>query len=153
MAQLADVIQQIATQALSGNNDIAENIKDKVLGGISDSIIDSVKQTAQSKNGLDMLTNLVAGKGDTASIANQLGALAGQIFTSSTANKLGLSSQTTNAITVLLPSIINTLINSKGKINLSEILSIATGLAATSGKKGGLASVAASIFGKMFSKK
>lgn len=157
MAQITDVIQEIAAQALSnGGTSIADNIKEKVVSGITDSIIDSVKQTAQSKNGLDMLTSLISGNGDASNVANQLGSLAGQIFSTSTANKLGLSSSTTSAVTSLLPMIISTLIASKGKFNISDLISIATQVASSSSsssaaKGGGLASVI-NVLGKIFKK-
>jgi hypothetical protein len=148
MAEITDLIKQVASEALGNNSSsLADNMKDQVLNGITDSILGSVKQTAQTKNGLQMLTSLVAGNGDASAATSQLSSLAGQIFTSSVANKLGLSSSTTNTIVSVLPTIIGALVSSKGKLDLSSLLSLA-GVSS----KSGLAGAIGGLLGKFFSK-
>ncbi|MCK9155847.1 MAG: hypothetical protein M0P12_07025 [Paludibacteraceae bacterium] len=117
------------------------------MNGITDSILGSVKQTAQTKNGLQMLTSLVAGNGDASAATSQLSSLAGQIFTSSVANKLGLSSSTTNTIVSVLPTIIGALVSSKGKLDLSSLLSLA-GVSSKSGLAGAIGGLLGKFFGK-----
>lgn len=143
MADISSLIKQFATEAVAGKIEIPENIKDKVLGGISDSIFDSVKQTAQKSGGIQQITELVTGA--TSASSSPITTLASKIFQSGVAEKLGLSPAVTSAITTMLPTIIDKLKD----LDLDEVI-LAVGK--SDAAQGALKKVATSIFGKLFGK-
>ena len=120
MSQISDLILKQVQAAATGSD-----LNSSVLSGLSDSVLNSIKQTASSANGIVELTNLFTGK--TAADSSSVTSLATQIFSSQVANKLGLSSSTSNAATSLLPVIINGLvsvISSKGSnLDVASVLS------------------------------
>ena len=65
MANINDFIQK-AVVAAAGKVDSPSNIKDQVLGGLGDSILGSLTQTASKAGGLDEIKNLLTGKTDAA---------------------------------------------------------------------------------------
>ena len=81
MANINDFIQK-AVSAAAGKVDIPANIKDQVLGGLGDSILGSLTQTAAKAGGLDEIKNLLTGKTDAAK--SGITALAGDLFTNGT---------------------------------------------------------------------
>ena len=119
MSFLTDLIKEKAGEVLSGNVSIPEDLKDKVLGGVSDSIFGSIKQTAQQEGGLDQLTSLFTGKQSAA--YSPVTALAGKLFSSGIAEKLGLSSSLVNAIVPMIPKVLELITSGKG-LDVNEII-------------------------------
>lgn len=125
MSFLTDLIKEKAGEALAGNVSIPEGLKEKVLGGLSDSIFDSFKQTAAKEGGLEQLTSLFTGGQDAAS--SPVTALAGKLFNSNVAGKLGLSPTLVNAIVPMIPKVISMI---KG-FDVNDLMSEFTKSAAT----------------------
>lgn len=90
------------------------------MGGLSDSIFDSIKDTATQDGGLDQLKALFTGKEDAAS--SPVTALAGNLFSSNVAKKLGLSSSLVDAVVPMIPKVLNMLTSGKG-IDAGDLLS------------------------------
>lgn len=130
MSQISDLILKQVQSAASQSG-----LENNVLDGLSESILNSLKQTATSPNGIEQLTSLFTG--NTSASSSPITNLASQIFSSQVAPKLGLSSSVTNSATSLLPVIINglvALISKKGSgLDLSSILS-SLGAAVSSNK-------------------
>ena len=63
MANISDLIQK-AVAAAAGNVEIPANVKDQVLGGLSDSILGSLTQTAAKAGGLEEIKSLLTGNAD-----------------------------------------------------------------------------------------
>ena len=87
MASISDLIMQQVKSA-AGGIEIPSNVKSQVLGGLSDSILGSLTQTATKAGGVDIVKNLLTGKSDAAS--SPVTALAGKLFTNNVIGKLGL---------------------------------------------------------------
>ena len=66
MASISDLIMQQVKSA-AGGIEIPSNIKNQVLGGLSDSILGSLTQTATKAGGVDIVKHLIPGKSDAAS--------------------------------------------------------------------------------------
>lgn len=105
MANIQDLIQQIVGASATKVN-IPADIKDQVLGGLSNSILGSLTQTATQAGGLDMIKNLFTGKADAAS--SPITALAGNLFSDNVIKKLNLGSLAP-ALTALIPGIMGKL--------------------------------------------
>lgn len=149
MSQLSDFILKQAQSAASGSN-----LDKSVLNGLSDSILNSMKQTALKQGGIEQLTALFTGKSSAED--SPITALASQIFSSQIAPKLGLSSSTSSAASSLLPTILGALVtaivNKKASgLDLSSILS-ALGAGNSNSSLGKLGSVVG-VLGKLFAKK
>ena len=67
MASLSDFIAQQVKSA-AGGIEIPSNVKNQVLGGLSDSILGSLTQTATKAGGVDIIKNLFTGKADGANL-------------------------------------------------------------------------------------
>lgn len=106
MANITDIISK-AVSASAGSIDIPANIKDQVLGGLGDSILGSLTQTAAKKGGVEQLTSLLTGKADAA--ASPVTALAGKLFTSNIASKFNLGSTASTALSAAIPAIMGKL--------------------------------------------
>lgn len=128
MSFLTDLIKEKAGEALAGNVSIPEGLKEKVLGGLSDSIFDSFKQTATQEGGLEQLTALFSGNQDAAS--SPITALAGKLFNGNVAGKLGLSPTLVNAIVPMIPKVISMITSGKG-FDVNDIMGEFTKSAAT----------------------
>lgn len=120
MSFLTDLIKEKAGEALAGNVSIPEDLKDKVLGGVSDSIFGSIKQTAQEEGGIEQLTSLFTGKESVSS--SPVTALAGKLFSSGIAENLGLSSSLVSTITPMIPKVLELITSGKG-LDINEIIS------------------------------
>lgn len=120
MSFLTDLIKEKAGEVLAGNVSIPEDLKDKVLGGVSDSIFGSIKQKAQEEGGIEQLTSLFTGKEPAAS--SPVTALAGKLFSSGIAEKLGLSSSLVSTITPMIPKVLEVITSGKG-LDVNEIIS------------------------------
>ncbi len=103
MANLSDIIMQ-QVQAAAGNLEIPSQVKSQVLGGLGDSILGSLTQTASKAGGLDMIKDLFTGKAQAA--ASPVTELAGKLFTNNILSKLNLGQGLSSSLTGLIPSIL-----------------------------------------------
>ena len=146
------IMQQVKSAA--GGVSIPSNIKDKVLGGLSDSILGSLTQTATKAGGVDLIKNLLTGKSDAAS--SPVTALAGKLFKNNVVSKLSLGSSLGNTLTALIPGIFGKLSNiikdqdGDGDVDINDIIITLTGK-----KSGGssLLGAATGILGGLLKKK
>lgn len=150
MANISDFIQK-AVGAAAGKVDIPSNVKDQVLGGLSDSILGSLTQTAAKKGGLDEIKNLLTGKADVAK--SGITALAGNLFDKNVLSKLNLGAAG-SSLSALIPGIISKLSgfikdqDGDGDVDINDIL-----LSLKGGKSGGLLGLASGLLGGLFGKK
>ena len=149
MATIQDLIQQIVGASAAKVN-IPADIKDQVLGGLSNSILGSLTQTATQAGGLDMIRSLLTGKADAAS--SPITALAGKLFSDNVIKKLNLGSLAP-ALTALIPGIIGKLSSvikdqdGDGDVDINDIL-----LSLRGGSGAGILGAATSILGGLFGK-
>ena len=101
MASIQDIIAQ-QVKNLAGNVEIPANVKDKVLGGLSDSIFGSLAQTAVKPGGLDLISNLLTGKAEAAT--SPITALATNLF-GKNISKLGLGALA-GSLTGIIPKVL-----------------------------------------------
>ena len=149
MASISDLIMQQVKSAAGGVS-IPSNIKDQVLGGLSDSILGSLTQTATKAGGVDTIKNLLTGKANAAS--SPVTALAGNLFKKNVISKLGLGSTLGTSLTALIPGIFSKLSgivkdqDGDGDVDINDIIIALTGkksagsslLGAATGILGGL---------------
>ena len=149
MASISDLIMQQVKSAAGGVS-IPSNIKDQVLGGLSDSILGSLTQTATKAGGVDVIKNLLTGKANAAS--SPVTALAGNLFKKNVVSKLGLGSNLGSTLTALIPGIFGKLSgivkdqDGDGDVDINDIIIALTGkksagsslLGAATGILGGL---------------
>ncbi|MCR5519141.1 MAG: hypothetical protein K6F21_02305 [Bacteroidales bacterium] len=153
MASISDLIMQQVKSA-AGGIEIPSNIKDQVLGGLSNSILGSLTQTATKAGGIDTIKSLLTGKSDAAS--SPVTALAGKLFKNDVVSKLSLGGTLGNSLSSLIPGIIGKLSNfikdqdGDGDVDINDILASLTG-----GKSGGasILGAATNILGGLFKKK
>ena len=150
MSQISDLILQQVTKA-AGNVSIPDNVKSQVLGGLSDSILGSLTQTATKAGGVDMIKDLLTGKANAAS--SPVTALAGNLFTNNVLSKLNLGSLG-SSLTGLIPGVLGNISgiikdrDGDGDVDLNDIL-----LTLTGGSKGAsLLGAASSLLGGFFKK-
>ena len=143
MSYLTDLIKEKAGEVLADKISIPEGIQEQVLGGISDSIFGSIKETAGKEGGIDQLIELFTGRQEVAS--SPVTALASNIFGSDIAKKLGLSPAIVNAIVPMIPVILKKFTSSE-KIDINDLISEVT----TSGLTDKLKDAAGSILGGFF---
>ncbi|MBQ1913589.1 MAG: hypothetical protein II171_08535 [Bacteroidales bacterium] len=147
MANISDLIQK-AVAAAAGNVEIPANVKDQVLGGLSDSILGSLTQTAAKAGGLEEIKSLLTGNADAAK--SSITALAGNLFTKNVLSKINLGSLAP-ALTALIPGIMGKLSgilkdqDGDGDIDINDILLTLKGGAGSS-----LLGAATSILGGLF---
>lgn len=150
MANISDFIQK-AVGAATGNVNIPSNLKDQVLGGLSDSILGSLKQTAAQAGGLDQIKELLTGKADAAN--SGITALAGDLFNKNVLGKLDLGSLAP-ALSGLIPGIIGKLSgfikdqDGDGDVDINDIL-----LSLKGGSSSGLLGSAMGLLGGLLGKK
>ena len=152
MSQFSDLLLKQVTSA-AGNVSIPSDIKNQVLGGLSDSILGSLTQTAAKAGGVDTIKQLLTGKTNAAS--SPVTALAGKLFSSNVASKLNLNSATSSALTAVIPAVIGKVSgfikdqDGDGDIDINDIIITLTG----GGKgKGSLLGAATSILGGILKK-
>lgn len=150
MANINDYIGQLVGAA-AGKVNIPANVKDQVLGGLTDSIFGSLTQTAAKAGGLDEIRNLLTGKADAAT--SSVTALAGNLFTKNILNKLNLGSLAPTLM-ALIPGIMGKLSgfikdqDGDGDVDINDIL-----LSLKGGSGSGLLGAATSILGGLLGKK
>lgn len=142
MSFITDLIKEKAGDIL-GNVSIPDNLKEQVVGGVSDSIFGSIKETATKEGGIDQLIELFTGREEAAS--SPVTALAGNLFSSDIAKKIGLSPAIVSAIVPMIPKIIETFTSSK-RIDINDLIAEVT----QSGVADKLKDAAGSILGGFF---
>ena len=150
MASIQDfILKQVTAQA--GKVDIPSNLKDKVLGGLSDSIFGSLTQTAAKTGGIETIKELVTGK--TKPAASPITSLATNLFTQNILNKMDLGTAA-SSLTGLIPGVMGSLSSfikdqdGDGDVDINDIL-----LSLKGGAGSGLLGAATSILGGLFGKK
>ena len=143
MSIITDLIKEKASEVLGGNISIPENLKEPILGGISDSIFGSIKETATKEGGIDQLLELFTGRQEVAS--SPVTNLASSLFGTEITSKLGLSPAIVKAVLPLIPKIIEQFTSSK-KIDINDLISEVT----SSGMADKLKDAAGSILGGFF---
>ena len=142
MSFITDLIKEKAVEVL-GVVSLPDNLKEQVLGGVSDSIFGSIKETAGKEGGIDQLVELFTGRESASS--SPVTALAGNIFSSNIAKKLGLSPAIINAIVPMIPKVIEQFTSSK-KIDVNDLIAEVT----KSGVADKLKDAAGSLLGGLF---
>ena len=145
-------MQQVSNAA--GNVNIPSNLKNQVLGGLSESILGSLTQTAAKAGGIDQIKSLLTGSSPAAS--SPVTALAGKLFSNNVVSKLGLNSGLGNSLSAIIPTVMGKLSNvikdkdGDGDIDLNDIL-----LTLKGGNTGSslLGNAAKGILGGLFGKK
>ena len=135
-------MQQV--QSAAGSVNIPSNIKNQVLGGLSESVLGSLTKTAAKSGGVDQIKELLNGKVSAAQ--SPITALAGQLFSSNVANALNLNSATTSSLTALLPNVIGKVSSfiqdrdGDGDVDLNDIILSLKGGSSSSNSLLGMAS-------------
>ena len=150
-SNISDFILKQVTSA-AGKVSIPSNLKQQVLGGLSDSILGSLTQTATKKGGVEEIKSLLTGKADAAK--SSITSLAGNLFTKNVLSKVNLGSAG-SALTALIPGIMGKLSgilkdqDGDGDVDLNDII-----LTLKGGKSGGsgLLSAATSLLGGFLKK-
>lgn len=147
MASILDLISG-QVNAVAGNVNIPANIKDQVLGGLSNSVLGSLTQTVAKPGGVDLIQKLVTGKADAAT--SPITALATQLFSGNVLKKLNLG-QAGNSLLALVPMVMGRLGNiikdqdGDGDIDFNDLIVALKG----SGSGGGILGAAKGILGSL----
>ena len=154
MASISDLILQ-SVKSEAGGIQLPSNVQNQVLGGLSDSILGSLTQTATRAGGIEQIKDLVSGKVSAA--ASPVTNLAGSLFSQNVLSKLNLGSATNGLLSGLIPKIVgelSTFIKDRdgdGDVDFNDILLSLQG--GGSGLGGSLLGAATSILGNIFGKK
>lgn len=155
MANITDIIKQ-AVASSAGNVSIPSNVKNQVLGGLSESIFGSLTQTAASAGGIEQIKSLLTGKANAAS--SPITALAGKLFTNNILDKLNLGGTTNNALSAIVPVVMGKLggvlkdQDGDGDVDFQDILITLKGGAAPKTGGAGILGAATSILGSILKK-
>ena len=158
MASIADLITK-QVLASAGNLQIPAEVKQNVLGGLSDSILGSLTQTATKPGGLDLVKNLLTGA--TSAESSPITALAGQLFSTNILSKLNLSGVLKSSLLAAIPLILSKLSgilkdqDGDGDVDLNDILITLKGGGQKQQSAAGsvLGTAAKSILGSLLGKK
>ncbi|MBO5635474.1 MAG: hypothetical protein J5907_08655 [Bacteroidales bacterium] len=146
---IADIIKQQVNSA-AGGVQIPADLQSKVLGGLSDSILGSLTQTATSRGGVNIITDLLNGK--TSVAKSPVTSLAGNIFNNSVLKNLNLGKAANASLLALIPTVLGGVTklfkdqNGDGKVDINDVI-ISLG-----GKIGG-GGLFGSILGGLFKRK
>ena len=125
MASITDIIAQQVLSSTSGLQ-IPSEVKQNVLGGLSESILGSLTQTATKPGGLDLVKNLLTGA--TKAESSPITALAGKLFTNNILNKLNLSNVLKGSLLAAIPLVFSKMSgilkdqDGDGDVDLNDIL-------------------------------
>ena len=150
---LSDFILKQVTSA-AGKVDIPSNLKEKVLGGMSDSILGSLTQTATKAGGIEEIKGLLTGK--TSAAKSSITSLATNLFAKNIVSKLNLGNLG-GTLTALIPGIMGKLggilkdQDGDGDVDINDILITLKGGNKSSGS--GLLGAATSLLGGLLKKK
>ena len=147
---IQDIIAS-SVKNLAGNIQVPENLRSKVVDGLSDSILGSLTQTATQAGGIDVIKSLVSGK--TSAESSPITALAGKLFAGNIASSLGLNATQTSSASSIIPNVVGKLAgclkdqDGDGDVDLKDIL------IALKGKSSSVLGAATSILGGILGKK
>ena len=122
---IADIIKQQVNSA-AGGVQIPANVQNQVLGGLSDSILGSLTQTATSRGGVNIITDLLTGK--TSAAKSPVTNLAGILFAKNILNKLNLGTAMNKSLTGLIPVVLGGVTklfrdqNGDGKVDINDVI-------------------------------
>lgn len=158
MASIADLITK-QVLASAGNLQIPSEVKQNVLGGLSDSILGSLTQTATKPGGIDLVKSLLTGK--TSAESSPITALAGKLFTNNILSKLNLSNVLKGSLLAAIPMVFSRLSgilkdqDGDGDVDLNDILITLKGGGQKQQSAAGsiLGGAAKSILGSLLGKK
>ena len=151
---LSDFILKQVTSA-AGKVDIPSNLKEKVLGGMSDSILGSLTQTATKAGGIEEIKSLLTGK--TSAAKSSITSLATNLFTKNIVSKLNLGNLG-GTLTALIPGIMGKLggilkdQDGDGDVDINDILITLKGGNKSAGGSS-LLGAATSLLGGLLKKK
>ena len=155
MASISDFILQQVKNA-TGNVNIPANMQQQVLGGLSDSILGSLTQTAVKAGGVEQIKELLTGKANPAS--SPITALAGSLFKNNILKKLNLGSLG-GVLSGLIPGIMGKLggilkdQDGDGDVDFNDLIITLKGGNKQPASGGGLLGAATSILGGLLGKK
>ena len=122
---LKDIINQ-QVNAATGGIEIPAAVKNQVLGGLSESILGSLTQTATKAGGLDLIKDLFGGK--TSAASSPITDLVGNIFTNSILKNINLGSVLGSTLKGTIPTILGGVTkifkdqNGDGKVDINDII-------------------------------
>lgn len=157
MASIIDIIKQ-NVGAAAGGIEIPANIKDKVVNGLSESVLGSLTQTISKPGGIDALKNLLGGK--VAAESSPVTQLAGNLFSNNILKNLSLPAGLGAKLSGIIPTIMGKLsgiikdVDGDGDVDFQDILlTLKGGAASTASAKttsggGILGKVLGGILGK-----
>ena len=153
---IADIISS-AVKSQTGGIDIPSNVKNQVLGGLSDSIFGSLTQTATKVGGIEQIKSLLTGK--TSAASSPITALAGNLFQNNILSKLNLGSALSGSLSGLIPGIVGKLSgvlkdqDGDGDVDFQDILIALKGGSAPKNTGASALGAAAGILGGILGKK